>query len=78
MAPRDARAWWPCPVDDADNAKATLSRVPWLADWGYDKAAERVWWELLPSELDGAQAAHLRVKQHVQRSISEHAAVGWS
>lgn len=68
---------WPCPPDDAANALTTLARCPWLADWRYDADAGRVRWELRHEERDGADAAHNAIKTRVQRSISEHAAVGW-
>lgn len=77
MRAADITAWWPCPPDDAEFALKALSRCPWLADWRYDAETQRVTWSLKDDDDIDAGCAHHKVKSHVQRSISEHAAVGW-
>ena len=67
--------FWPVPPTDAEDALVTVSRIPWVASWGYTTETGRLWWTL--KNGDGCDAAHLRIKRHVARSVSEHRAIDW-
>lgn len=68
---------WPCAPEDSANALLTLSRCPFVAEWGYQATTQRLWWSLWPSAAGDAACQHLAIKQRVQRSISLHSALGW-
>jgi hypothetical protein len=70
------RDFWPCPPECADDALLTVSRCPYVFEWGYDAQTSRLWWEL--DTADDAECKHLAVKNRVARSISTHEPMDWA
>ena len=68
---------YPCEVTDSGYALVSLSRCPWVSEFGWKQG--RLWWEVDSHDVPRGELAcrHMKIAEHCQRAISTHKAVEW-